>query len=178
MNIDSPPHVDTPPELSRKRQTSSSTSISKSKSSPATEHAARPRASEQRTLRARPSDPPPPSLPGSSPTATKAKIRSASQNELASIQKRLGPEGVQLRREELLKENERKLKSVVDGHDAAVREKFHLEKFVSLLEGWDPEVSCGSAIRFYARSGSCNADKSGGEEGQLSSLPRGTYQKP
>jgi hypothetical protein len=36
---------------------------------------------------------------------------------------------------------------VVEGHDAAVREKFHLERFVTLLEGWDPEVSLGSTVQ-------------------------------
>ena len=38
------------------------------------------------------------------------------------------------------------MKGVVEGHDAAVREKFHLERFVTLLEGWDPEVSLGSNL--------------------------------
>jgi helicase SWR1 len=97
--------------------------------------------SRSRLLRTRPSDP----LPGP-PTVAKhtspvASIRKPLQKELNNIHRRLDSEWVKSRREELLREKERHLKRVVDGHDDAVREKFHLEKFVSLLEGWDPGVS-------------------------------------
>jgi hypothetical protein len=53
----------------------------------------------------------------------------------------LGPEGISARRQELVAEKEKALRSVVEGHDAAVREKFHLERFVTMVTGWDPEVS-------------------------------------
>lgn len=63
------------------------------------------------------------------------------EKELEDIHRRLGAENVQSRRDELLKQKETELKTVVDEHDDAVREKFHLERFVSILEGWDPVVS-------------------------------------
>lgn len=70
---------------------------------------------------------------------------------------KLGPEGMAARREELIHEKEALLRTVVEEHDMAVKEKFHLERYVSILEGWDPEdakndnspvfleVSCGLA---------------------------------
>ena len=97
--------------------------------------------SRHRSLRARPANPMPASASALEPTSPVAHLRKASTKELDNIARRLGPEGVALRRAEVLKENERALKAVVEGHDAAVREKFHLERFVTLLEGWDPEVS-------------------------------------
>ena len=94
-----------------------------------------------RSLRPRPADPASASVSSLEPFSPVPHIRKASMKELDNINRRLGPEGVGSRRAEMLKENEKALKTVVEGHDAAVREKFHLEKFVSLLEGWDPEVS-------------------------------------
>lgn len=100
--------------------------------------------SRLRTLRTRPSDPSP------SPRSTKqaslsaaspANLRQPAQKELDNIFRRLGPEGVGSKREELVVDKEKELKSVVDEHDTAIREKFHLERFVTLLEGWDPAVS-------------------------------------
>lgn len=51
---------------------------------------------------------------------------------------KLGPEGTAERREELIHQREGELRVVVDDHDMAVKEKFHLERYVSILEGWDP----------------------------------------
>jgi helicase SWR1 len=95
-----------------------------------------------RTLRARASIP---ALPPKSPsTTTPAGIRRPTEKELRQIQSRLGPEAVQDRKDELLKEKEEELRQVVDGHDTAVREKFHLERFVTMVTGWNPKVSIGS----------------------------------
>jgi hypothetical protein len=41
----------------------------------------------------------------------------------------------------VVKEKDVELKDVVDKHDTAVREKFHLERYISIFEGWDPKVS-------------------------------------
>lgn len=51
---------------------------------------------------------------------------------------KLGPEGISSRRGEILREREAELRTVVDDHDMAVKEKFHLERYISILEGWDP----------------------------------------
>ena len=110
-------------------------------SSPACLPNQRPFQSWSRILRARPSDPLPPPMSTSKQSSRAGVNRKPSQKELNNIQRRLGAEGLKSRRDELAKEKERELKAVVEGHDGAVREKFHLEKFVSLLEGWDPEVS-------------------------------------
>ena len=67
-------------------------------------------------------------------------MRAATRLEMDNIQRRLAPETVQSRREEVLSAREAELREVVDEHDLAVREKFHLERFVSILEGWNPEV--------------------------------------
>jgi hypothetical protein len=53
----------------------------------------------------------------------------------------VGPEGVKARRDEVVHAKEEELRGVVDGHDNAVLEKFHLERYISLLEGWDPVVN-------------------------------------
>jgi hypothetical protein len=109
-----------------------------------------------RTLRKRASPPPPnpsPTQHASSSTSrspvashSDAPLRKPSEKELANVHRRLGAEGVTARRAELVSEKEGQLKGVVEGHDAAVREKFHLERFVTLLEGWDPEVRPGSTL--------------------------------
>ena len=44
------------------------------------------------------------------------------------------------KRDGVVREKEAEVKRVVDGHDDAVREKFHLERFISIFEGWDPKV--------------------------------------
>ncbi|ORX35665.1 SNF2 family N-terminal domain-domain-containing protein [Kockovaella imperatae] len=92
-----------------------------------------------RTLRARPSDPvsyAPPSRPVQSSAIT---AREPDEVEIESIRRKLGEDGIKERREELIKEKEAIVKQVVESHDAAVREKFHLERYISLLEGYDPE---------------------------------------
>ena len=94
-----------------------------------------------RKLRTRLSEPSQNILPSEKRSDSVSTLRKPSEQELNYIQRRLGAEGVYVRRQELLKEKEAGFKQVVDGHDDAVREKFHLEKFISLLEGWDPVVS-------------------------------------
>lgn len=98
-----------------------------------------------RTFRARPSLPdtavttsPSASLTPKAPTS---HIRAPTATELSRIHRRLGPQAIQARRDELLAEKEKELREVVDGHDTAVREKFHLERFVTMITGWNPEVS-------------------------------------
>ncbi len=71
-------------------------------------------------LRARPLEPPP---------------------QVEQIRKRLAPEAIAAKREETIRKDELELQSVVEQHDAAVREKFHLERYISILEGYDPTVS-------------------------------------
>ena len=93
-----------------------------------------------RTLRTRPSDLNLKDGFHHSPTTE----RGPTQQELDDIATRMSKENVQHRRDELLKAKELDLKGVVEEHDDAVREKFHLERFISLLEGWDPEVCCSS----------------------------------
>lgn len=99
------------------------------------------RAPPPRTLRVRPSLPTPAqaSTSTSAPTAS-GNVRGPTEKELRQINTRLGPEAVQARKDELLKEKEEELRLVVDGHDTAVREKFHLERFVTMVTGWDPQV--------------------------------------
>ncbi|WVR06838.1 hypothetical protein IAU60_003874 [Kwoniella sp. DSM 27419] len=94
-----------------------------------------------RSLRARPSDPGPATTASNGSTGASTISRKLSQKELDNIHRRLGETGIQARREELVHAKETELKTVVDGHDAATREKFHLERFVTLLTGWDPEVA-------------------------------------
>lgn len=96
-----------------------------------------------RQLRGRPSDPGP-STKASSLSST--PLRRPTEKELEQIHKRLGPDSVLERRDEVIKRKEEELKSVIDGHDDAVRERFHLERFVSILEGYDPVVSLWSTL--------------------------------
>ena len=100
-----------------------------------------------RTLRARPSQPQLATHSSSKSSGPSSTHRSPSDKDLEHNKKYLGPEGVQSRREAIVREKEQKLRSLVDEHDTAVREKFHLERFISLLEGWDPKV--GSTARVF-----------------------------
>ncbi|WVQ99637.1 hypothetical protein IAU59_006776 [Kwoniella sp. CBS 9459] len=79
-----------------------------------------------------------PFVPGS---ASASGLRRPSQKELDNIHRRLGDESVRVKREELLLDKEKELKDVVDQHDTAIREKFHLERFVTMITGWDPEMA-------------------------------------
>lgn len=82
-----------------------------------------------RPLRARASLPAPPTRASAAPPKDIDKIR-----------ERLAPAAISFRKDELVKEKEESLRDLVDGHDTAVREKFHLERYISLLEGYDPVV--------------------------------------
>lgn len=121
-SFDPPPPVDTPPSLVKVIRKGSKAS--------------------QRSLRARPSE-----TAAASPTASTSNaaictpLRAPTQKELDNIRRRLGDETVIARKEELLREKEGYLREVVDRHDTAIREKFHLERFVTLITGWDPDVS-------------------------------------
>lgn len=84
----------------------------------------------QRALRTR--DAPAPAL------RSKGKARVISKDEMQRIHAKLGPEGTAARRDELVREREVELRVVMEEHDMAVKEKFHLERYVSILEGWDP----------------------------------------
>ncbi|WRT66592.1 uncharacterized protein IL334_003551 [Kwoniella shivajii] len=97
-----------------------------------------------RSLRVRPSDPGPP-VQNVSPIALALKLpvpsafREPTPKELNSISRRLGEDTIRAKREELVAEKEQKLKQVIDSHDDAIREKFHLERFVTMITGWDPK---------------------------------------
>lgn len=65
--------------------------------------------------------------------------RVVSEDEMVRALSKLGPDGIAARREELIQEKEAQLRIIVEEHDMAVKEKFHLERYVSILEGWDPE---------------------------------------
>ena len=89
-----------------------------------------------RSLRARAS------LPATLTASASRTAKSAlPPKDLDKIKAKLEPEGIVSRREEVVKEKEGQLRELVDGHDTAVREIFHLERYISLLEGWDPKVS-------------------------------------
>jgi len=89
-----------------------------------------------RSLRARAS------LPATSAqTASRATRGAGPPKDLDKIKAKLEPDGIVARREEVVKEKESQLRELVDGHDTAVREIFHLERYISLLEGWDPQVN-------------------------------------
>ena len=89
-----------------------------------------------RSLRARPS------AGGAAPAAMAASgVRKPSDADLELIKRRLGPVGVAERRDELVHEKEAAVKGVVDEHDTALRELFHLERFVTMITGWNPVVS-------------------------------------
>lgn len=92
-----------------------------------------------RTLRARASLPTAQPLPDS--PASSNTLRPPTEKERNQLETRLGPKAVQSRREELISEKEAELRNVVDDHDSAIREKFHLERFVTMVAGWDPKVS-------------------------------------
>lgn len=72
-------------------------------------------------------------------SASNRKKRHITEHEMERIRHKLGPEGTHARRDELMREREAELRVVMDAHDMAVKEKFHLERYVSILEGWDPE---------------------------------------
>lgn len=89
-----------------------------------------------RALRTRPSEP---AAPRRAARASSGRVITADEETRALF--KLGPEGTAQRRIELLHELETSVRSVVDKHDMAVREKFHLERYVSILEGWDPAAA-------------------------------------
>ncbi|WVO18354.1 hypothetical protein L204_106069 [Cryptococcus depauperatus] len=79
-------------------------------------------------------------------TSVRPEKPTASQRESSrksgcqeAFEKGLGPEAIAAKRKKRIQEKERELKKVVEDHDAAIREQFHLERFVTLVEGWDPE---------------------------------------
>ncbi|BEI90755.1 uncharacterized protein CcaverHIS019_0308250 [Cutaneotrichosporon cavernicola] len=72
-------------------------------------------------------------------SAPNRKKRHITDHEMERIRFKLGPNGAKTRRDELVLEREAELRVVLDAHDMAVKEMFHLERYVSILEGWDPE---------------------------------------
>lgn len=101
----------------------------------------------RRQLRARPSDTTAPSpVSKRARSDTNGQLRPPTEKELAYINSSISEEGLAARRDGVIKGKEAELKQVVDRHDTAVREKFHLERFTSIFEGWDPEV-CLCAFR-------------------------------
>ncbi|WWC69976.1 uncharacterized protein I206_103920 [Kwoniella pini CBS 10737] len=104
-----------------------------------------------RSLRSRPSDAGPSTLPAPSPKVAKRRspsisasaqgYRAPTPKEINQITRRLGDENVRLKREELLLQKEQQLKEVLEGHDDAIREQFHLERFVTMITGWDPKAA-------------------------------------
>lgn len=108
----------------------------------------------RRQLRARPSDPSP--AHNSHGKRRKSDVgtalRQPTDKELEYIHSRLGPDHVISRREWVIKEKEGELKDVVDKHDTSVREKFHLERYISIFEGWNPKVSSHTILNRSVRS--------------------------
>ena len=105
----------------------------------------------RRNLRTRPSEPSsvPSPIPKRARADTITKLRPPTEKELDSITKALSEESLAVKRDGIVREKEAEVKRVVDGHDDAVREKFHLERFISIFEGWDPKVChiYGSSVR-------------------------------
>ncbi|WWC89087.1 uncharacterized protein L201_004005 [Kwoniella dendrophila CBS 6074] len=97
------------------------------------------------TLRSRPSDPGPSIQPLPSPKiptpAPNAGYRQPTPREFDQISRRLGEENIRAKKEELLLEKEKQLKKVIDSHDDAIREQFHLERFITMITGWDPKAA-------------------------------------
>jgi helicase SWR1 len=96
----------------------------------------------RRNLRARPSEPSsiPSPISKRARSDTNTKLRPPTERELDSITKALSEESLAAKRDGVVREKEAEVKRVVDGHDDAVREKFHLERFISIFEGWNPKV--------------------------------------
>ena len=96
----------------------------------------------RRQLRTRPSDP----VSAPSPHGKRRKsevstsLRRATESELEYIHSKLGHEHLSSRRDVVVKDKEAELRDVVDKHDTAVKEKFHLERYISIFEGWNPKV--------------------------------------
>ena len=105
----------------------------------------------RRNLRARPSEPSaiPSPIIKRARSDTNTKLRPPTERELDSITKALSEESLAAKRDGVVREKEAEVKRVVDGHDDAVREKFHLERFISIFEGWNPKVCAihGSDVR-------------------------------
>jgi len=105
----------------------------------------------RRNLRARPSEPSsiPSPVTKRARSDTNTKVRPPTEKELDAINKALSEESLAAKRDGVVRDKEAEVKRVVDRHDDAVREKFHLERFISIFEGWNPKVSAlhGSAIR-------------------------------
>ena len=96
----------------------------------------------RRNLRARPSEPSsiPSPITKRARSDTNTKLRPPTEKELDSITKALSEESLAAKRDGVVRDKEAEVKRVVDGHDDAVREKFHLERFISIFEGWNPKV--------------------------------------
>lgn len=96
----------------------------------------------RRNLRARPSEPSsiPSPISKRARSDTNTKLRPPTEKELDVVNKALSEEAILAKRDVVVKDKEAEVKRVVDGHDDAVREKFHLERFISIFEGWDPKV--------------------------------------
>lgn len=128
----------------------------------------------RRQLRARPSDPAPPA----SPTTKKGKpdastpLRKGTERELEYIRSKLTPEHIVSCRDGVLKSKEAELKEVIDEHDTAVREKFHLERYISIFEGWNPKVS-KRGQELSGQDGQADMYAAGRETGQLAGLSGG-----
>lgn len=167
MVVDSPHGLPALGSLSFHPEGTSTSSLDVPTTSPSLIAKTPPAHHRSHTLRARPSNPFLPTSSSSKPSSPVTTYRKPSQKELDNIQRRLGPEALVSHREELIKEKEGELKRVVDGHDDDVREKFHLDRYISLLEGWDPAVSSSSEPTLV-NAGQFNRQtdpNAGGEEG-------------
>lgn len=118
-------------------------------------NASAPAPAPARALRSRtslPAAPAAPTRPGS------ARVISNEEREHALY--KLGTEGTLAKRDELVRDHEAQVRAIVEEHDMAVKEKFHLERYTSILEGWDPVdaknentpvfMEVGGAIVLYA----------------------------
>jgi helicase SWR1 len=96
----------------------------------------------RRNLRARPSEPSaiPSPITKRARSDTNTKVRPPTERELDNITKALSEDSLAAKRDGVVRDKEVEVKRVVDMHDDAVREKFHLERFISIFEGWNPKV--------------------------------------
>lgn len=108
-----------------------------------------------RCLRARPSLPDP--FTGTPLLTPHANGLGAQAKGMEAISHGLRDEAIIGRREKRITEKEKQLKEVIESHDGLIREKFHLERFVTLLEGWNPKVRLsagypGDSLRYSKRN--------------------------
>lgn len=99
----------------------------------------------RRQLRARASIPAAAPVNGSPGGRARADVSGLAQKwserDIEYVHTKLAPENIIAKRNVVISNKEAELKTVVDEHDTAVKEKFHLERYTSIFEGWNPKAS-------------------------------------